>query len=99
MFCRQKFRLLKRNCMILKIIIFEYKLKLQSHIAIDKFIFILFSIHKDIYVYRKIQIFLKKKSFIKKINCKHWRNYRTIFEIIISYMYQNSNTLGSILIF
>lgn len=49
-----------------RLIIFEYKLKLQSHIAIDKFIFILFSIHKDTYVYRKIQIFLKKKSFIKK---------------------------------
>lgn len=42
-----------------RLIIFEYKLKLQSHIAIDK-IFILFSIHKDTYVYRKIQIFLKK---------------------------------------
>lgn len=82
-----------------RLIISEYKLKLQSHIAIDKFIFILFSTHKDTYVYRKIQIFLKKKSFIKKINCKHWRNYRTIFEIIISSMYQKSNTLGSILIF
>lgn len=80
-----------------RLIIFEYKLKLQSHIAIDK-IFILFSIHKDTYVYRKIQIFLKK-IIHKKINCKHWRNYRTIFEIIISYMYQKSNTLGSILIF
>lgn len=83
-----------------RLIIFEYKLKLQSHIAIDKFIFILFSIHKDTYVYRKIQIFLKKKIIHKKkINCKHWLNYRTIFEIIISYMYQKSNTLGSILIF
>lgn len=53
-----------------RLIIFEYKLKLQSHIAIDKFIFILFSIHKDTYVYRKIQIFLKKKkkTFIKKKN-------------------------------
>lgn len=69
--------------------------------AIDKFIFILFSIHNDTYVYRKIQIFLKKKKKIhkKKKKCKHWRNYRTMFEIIISYMYQKSNTLGSILIF
>lgn len=50
-----------------RFIIFEYKLKLQSHIAIDKFMFILFSIHNDTYVYRKIQIFLKKKKkFIKK---------------------------------
>lgn len=69
--------------------------------AIDKFIFILFSIHNDTYVYRKIQIFLKKKKKIhkKKKKCKYWRNYRTMFEIIISYMYQKSNTLGSILIF
>lgn len=83
-----------------RFIIFEYKLKLQSHMAIDKFIFILFSIHNDTYVYRKIQIFLKKKKIHKKkIKCKHWCNYRTMFEIIISYMYQKSNTLGSILIF
>lgn len=34
--------------------------------AIDKFIFILFSIHNDTYVYRKIQIFLKKKKKIHK---------------------------------
>lgn len=53
-----------------RFIIFENKLKLQSQIAIDKLIFILFSIHNDTYVYRKIQIFLKKKkkTFIKKKN-------------------------------